>query len=317
MLVDGLRPLWLPAIAGVSGVPGGRISEWVGEGQYYFDRPVGPASASFVLTPGAELVDIFAAEMSRFLSAAIETSVGITQPGMPKSTAWLFIQTYYAAFYAAHSLMRSVGISASNFKVSECQRADTVAAALGFLSAPLNAAQFRCEYVSVAGRLECTKANGSGVHEQFWRVFDGFLQNAMTRVLQNASLGAADSQDIFSRLEALRSVLTSSGHGAAGNWLSTIRNDVTYKQLHKAWFPYGRSRADCDRLFALQKQWRKAPDEIHLQPPNVIDAERFVLTCAFLVSLAIAVTKDMAARSPSGASFLSGGPLKLLNQAPG
>lgn len=314
MLVDGLRPLWLPAMARVNGIPSGRISEWVGKGQYYFDSPVGPSSASFVLTPGASLLDAFAAEMSRFSSAAIETSLGITQPGMPKSTAWLFIQTYYAGFYAAHSLLRSVGISASNFKAGECQRADAVATALGFGNGPLNAAQFRCEYVPAAGRLECSKAHGKGIHEQFWRVFDSFLQNAMSRILHNGFLAALDAQDIFSRLVDLRSILTSFGH-AGGNWLSTIRNDVTYMQLHKAWFPYGRSRADCDRLFTLQKQWRKKPDDIRLRAPRSMDAELFVLACAFLVSLSVAVIHDMAIRCPSGESFLSRGPIKLLRQA--
>ena len=314
MLIDGLRLLWLPAIAGVNGTPSGRISEWVGKGQYYFDSPVGPSSASFVLTPGTDLLDVFAAEISRFSSAAIETSLGITQPGMPKSTAWLFIQTYYAGFYAAHSLLRSVGISASNFKAGECQKADAIATALGFSSAPLTAAQFRCEYTAVAGRLECSKAHGKGIHEQFWRVFDSFLQNAMSQILKNSSLSTQDAQDIFSKLSDLRSVLTLFGH-AGGNWLSTIRNDVTYMQLHKAWFPYGRSRADCDRLFTLQKQWRKKPDDILLRPPKPMDAELFVLACAFLVSLSIAVINDMAIRCPSGESFLSPGPLKLLRQA--
>ncbi len=314
MLVDGLRPLWLPAMSGVNGTPSGRISEWVGRGQYYFDSPVGPSSASFVLTPGAALLDVFAAEMSRFSGAAIETSLGITQPGMPKSTAWLFIQTYYAGFYAAHSLLRSVGISASNFRAGECQVAEAVAAALGFGNGPLNAAQFRCEYIAATGRLECSKAHGGGIHEQFWRVFDSFLQSAMNRILRNSSLAALDAQDIFSRLADLRTVLTSFGH-AGGNWLSTIRNDVTYMQLHKAWFPYGRSRADCDRLFTLQKQWRRKPDDIRLRAPGSMDAELFVLTCAFLVSLSTAVVHDMALRCPSGESFLSRDPLKLLRQA--
>jgi hypothetical protein len=56
MLVDGLRPLWLPAITGVDGNPVSRLSEWVGSGQYYFDGPVGPTTASFVLTPGSTLL---------------------------------------------------------------------------------------------------------------------------------------------------------------------------------------------------------------------------------------------------------------------
>ena len=89
MLVDGLRPLWLQSIAEVDGSPAGRLSDWVGDGQYYFDGPVGPSAASFVLAPGSNLLHTFAAEMSRFSSAAIETSIGIAQPGLPKRRARL------------------------------------------------------------------------------------------------------------------------------------------------------------------------------------------------------------------------------------
>jgi hypothetical protein len=312
MLVDSLRSLWLPAIANVSGNPTGRLNEWVGAGQYYFDSLVGPASASFVLTPGVTLLDTFAAEFSRFSSAAIETSIGISQSNMPKSTAWLFIKAYYAAFYAAHSILRSVGISASNFQASDCQQADRIADALGFSNAPLNAAQFRCEYLLPIGRLECTKAPGPGIHEQFWRIFNSFIQNASVKVLQNKSLPSLDAQDVFAKLTALNSLLSLNGH-KGGNWLSTMRNEVTYRQQHQAWFPYGRSRAECDRLFALQKTWRHKPDSIQLHLIGN-DAEIFIVGCAFLVSLSVAITEDMAQRSRAGHSFLRSGPLKLLNQ---
>jgi hypothetical protein len=314
MLVDGLRLLWLPGIAQVGGTPVSRITEWIGRGDYYFDSPVGPTSATFILMNGANLLDTFAAEMSRFSSAAIETSIGIGRSQMPKSTAWLFIQTYYAAFYAAHSILRSAGISASNFRANQCQRADVVAAALGFNNAPLNATQFRCAYSPATTRLVCVRASGSGVHEQFWRIFDDFITNADSQILSSQSLTAQDAQDISATLSDLRSILRNGSHHG-GNWLSTIRNNVTYGQQHETWFPYGRSQYDCDRLFAIQKEWRKAPEQINLRLPKAKDSELFIITCAFLVSLSVAVTKDMELRCSSGESFLRRGPLRLLHQA--
>jgi len=250
--------------------------------------------------------------MSRFCSAAIETSIGIVRSTMPKSTAWLFIQAYYSAFYAAHSILRSVGISASNLRSTECIEADKIASALGFNSAPLSAAQYRCEYLVGGGRLNCLKAPGPGIHEQFWRIFDGFLQNTMTAVMQNQQLASSDAQDIFVKLNDLRSVLTWGNH-SAGNWLSSIRNEVTYMQRHMAWFPYGRSRADCNRLFALHRQWSREPESINLRTAMSTDAELFIVTCAFLVSLSVALVRDMALRHPTGDSFLIRGPLKLFN----
>jgi hypothetical protein len=254
--------------------------------------------------------------MSRFSSAAVETSIGVAQPGLPKSTAWLFIQTYYAAFYAAHCILRSVGISASNFRISECQKVDTIAAALGFSGAPLNASQFRCEYNVAAGRLNCIKAAGPGIHEQFWRVFDAFLVRATNEVLRSPVLTTSDAQAIFSKLSELQSALRLNGHNG-GNWLSSVRNEVTYMHKHSAWFPYGRNRASCDRLFALQRRWRGSPDGMVLSPANATDAEIFIVACAFLVSLSVAVVRDMAERNTARDSFLLRGPLKLLSQSAG
>ena len=305
--------MWLPDLAHVQGAQTGRMSDWVGSGQYYFDSAVSGGRMSFVLKPGDSLTEIFAAEMSRFASAAIETSVGIARPGMPKSTAWLFIQTYYSAFYAAHSILRSVGISATNFRRVDCQKADLVAELLGFSEEPINAAQFKCEYRSVSQRLDCNKASGKGIHEQFWRIFDGFLQSASSNVLQNDALPVEDTQDIFYRLDQIRSVLRSHGYND-GNWLSSIRNEVTYTQQHETWFPYGRSRKDCDMLFKLQKEWRNEPEKIHLRTDASDDPAKFVIACAFLVSLSISIVKDMGSRGIPRKSFLRSGALQLLNQ---
>lgn len=265
-----------------------------------------------MLPPGASLLDVYASEISRFSSAAIETSFGISRIKIPKSTAWLFIQAYYAAFYAAHCILRSVGISASNLRATQCQKADQIAVALGFSHAPLIAAQFRCEYNVAAGRLDCVKAHGSAIHEQFWRIFSSFLDNAVNQILQFSNLPSADAQEIFDKLNELRRVLKSDGQGG-GNWLSTIRNEVTYMQEHKAWFPYGRSREECDRLFGLQKEWLKSPESISINPIGATNTEIFVGACVLLVSLSISTIKDMAMRS-IGRSFLADGPLRLLRQ---
>lgn len=316
MITDGLRPLWLPGIAAIADPPSGRVGDWVSSGQYYFDAPVGPDKASFLCTPGQRLTEIFAAEMSRFSSAAIETSLGISQPSRPKSTAWLFIQTYYAAFYSAHCILRSIGVSVSSFGGGECQAADQMATALGFSSKPLNAGQFRCEYEPSTDRLDCSLTSGKGIHEQFWRVFDVFLDRASSEVMQNPTLSAPDAQDIFVKLRHLRSILRSNGQ-PGGQWLSKIRNEVTYKHQHNSWFPYGRPKAECDRLFVLQREWLTEPDSIDLSGSGTREIETFVLACAFLVSLSVAIARDMALRCPAGRSFLLYGPLKLLNQASG
>src|SRR4051794_31618972 len=125
MLVDALRPMWLPGLPANTGYSDQRFADWVRAGEFYFDAPVGPDGAVFILKSGTTLQPLFAAEVSRFSTAAIETAQQIKQDaGRPKSLAWLVIQSYYSAFFAAHALLRVTGISCSRFEGSECSRVD-------------------------------------------------------------------------------------------------------------------------------------------------------------------------------------------------
>jgi hypothetical protein len=310
MLVDALRPAWLSGLSNINGFSDSRLVDWFRAGEFYFDHAVGPDSMVVVLKPATTLQSIFASEVSRFSTAAIETAQQISQyEKQPKSLSWLIIRSYYSAFFAAHSLLRVAGDSCTRFEGPECSRVDAIATALGLSAQPLRGGSYRCSYEASAGRVVCRRIGAKGAHEDFWRVFDTFLVETTNGILANSALTQEDQFRSVDKLTELTRVLRSEGCNG-GNWLSTIRNQVNYSHRYGVWFPYKNERQYCDDLFRVQSGWKRDPEDIILISSNKL--KRFSLACSFLVSLCRATAIDMASRCSAGRSFLDLTSIRLL-----
>ena len=115
-IVDLLRPIWLPRVSEVERVTAGGMQSWVRTGTYYLMDVASPRHVKLGLWDSLDLCQPFASEINRLASAAFETAASYRLiPRLPKSTAWLMIKMYYAAFYAAHALCRIGGKSSTNF----------------------------------------------------------------------------------------------------------------------------------------------------------------------------------------------------------
>src|ERR1017187_4136379 len=111
-LADALRPFWLTGLNQVSGHCRKELTGWINDER--FQVYVAPTETSFTLSVSEPLplLQAYAAEINRISIASNETMSSIlTTPTVRKSVAWLVIQTYYAAFFAAHSLTRVLGTS--------------------------------------------------------------------------------------------------------------------------------------------------------------------------------------------------------------
>jgi hypothetical protein len=310
MIVDALRPAWLSGLSNINGFSDMRFVDWLRSGEFYFDLPVGPDHMIVVLKPSVTLHSIFASEVSRFSTAAIETAQQISQyEKRPISLSWLIIRSYYAAFFAAHSLFRVTGVSCSRFEGPECDKVNVIATALGFSAEPLRGGSYHCHYEAGSGRIACRRVGGKGAHEDFWRVFDTFLVEIANGILSNAALTREDQFNAAGKLAELNRVLRSDGCNG-GNWLSTVRNRVNYSHKYGVWFPYKNERKYCDDLFRVQSGWKMEPELIALTSAD--ELRRFLLACSFLVSLCRATTIDMASRCSLGRSFLDLTSIRLL-----
>ena len=110
-LAEAIRPFWLAGLNEVSGHCLKEVKGWINDER--FQVYVAPTETSFTLSVSEPLplLQAYAAEITRISVASNETMASILiAPPMRKSTAWLIIQTYYAAF-SAHTLTRLFGTS--------------------------------------------------------------------------------------------------------------------------------------------------------------------------------------------------------------
>lgn len=311
---NALRPYWMHGIHSVSGPIAIGLAAWVRDRSYQIYSPI--AEDRFTLTASdiRPLQSSFAADISRLGSAAFETVHLVDEPeSTPKACAWFVMRSYYAAYYAANTISRILGTSTSQLESEHTRAVHEVADLYGQATVPgIQTGLYECVFSNSARTLACKKHGGpSGAHEAFWSSFLSVVRTTRDRILLSADLSEAD-RDAAAKLIDLGDNLCLQGRNG-GNWLSYIRNQVTYRHDFGAWFPYrnGRRRSV---LLKILNRWKDDAAKIDLASFSEPSIERFTATCAFLVSLCREMLKDVARRSGSGRSFLETGPHAYLNR---
>jgi hypothetical protein len=312
-LVEVTRPFWLKGLHEVCGAPAKGMPGWICDEDFQVYVPVQGNSFVLFVSRVEPLLSAYAADINRIGTAAFETLQSVAAPTIfPKSTAWLIIKTYYAAFFAAHALLRIFGQSCSHLEHEQLKSIAKVAALYG--NAPqtaMSGGPYALVFNSVSGELSATGQPG-GPHEGFWFVFRERMKRMATEVL-SVQLGTlSDRQTVSNKLDELVNNL-SFGSAANGRWLSFVRNRVNYNQKMAAWFPYADLKPYQTRLFEKSNEWRRPPLEINLTSHVGEDLRRFQATCNFIISFFRAAQHDLARRCSEPRGFPRSGPIAFLN----
>ena len=312
VLADAIRPFWLPGISNATGGPYASLREWFSAGSYQISSPT--QNDSFVLdvlqSDVSQLISGFAADINRLATAAFESVVLISRSRrFPKSTAWLLVNSYYAAFFSAHAILRALGLGCSQLGPLQVTRINDVAALYGADGAPVSRGLYRCTFDASGPRLTCQRVDISGVHEGFWYVFHQRLVDLSNEVLLDQNLPRPTKQYVSGKLADLVSVLETE-NAPHGNWLSQVRNKVTYNQQLGVWYPYPGRTNPADDLFRQTSAWLRSPLELTFQLKSPL--RRFQEACVFLVGLCRVLTEDLHARSATGRSFCRNGSVAFL-----
>lgn len=304
---DALRPGWLPRLHEVVGTPrfSDGIRHWITEQSFQVYTP--PTVGGFVVNYIDELLvgDAYAAEVSRFSVAAAETSCTMADvTRLPSSRAWQLIQWYYAAYYAAHALLRMFGLSLSYIEKGHAQVVDEVSQAYGHPAGVVGAGLYAVAPApvnsSLGGGLEFRKITSSkGSHDELWCMFAKFVDSQSSGVLANARLPRGEAQQISTELNALAAVLRRSPN-RTGTWLARVRNEVTYKHTQSVWYPW-KADAVLPSLRELRpEQMVDVSDQISRLIAATSDLQRFRYACYAIVSLCRVSCREMNERCPSG-----------------
>ncbi|QAX28138.1 hypothetical protein [Leisingera sp. NJS204] len=186
-----------------------------------------------------DLLCSWASDTSRLLVAARDTLSAIDGiRGKPKSTAWILIKSYYAAFYYAHVMLRLTRCSLTYTPTSQLMRIRGLLDAYGIPEPfPLKTNQYILKYNEIPPRLQVKqKSGGDGTHENTWRQFEAMVFECEA-AHEIKCINSAEKGELKSIADKLRRSIYAAEN--SGKLLSSIRNEVQYTQLHGVWPPYG------------------------------------------------------------------------------
>lgn len=314
-LDDIARPFWLPGLNQVEGSQLKGIGGLICDEGYQIYSQITPASFELSFTDSEPLLKAFAADINRIGTASFESALRIDKSDLlPKSTAWLIIQTYYSAFFSAHALLRMLGESCTPIEREQVNSLMRVSTLFGTMpAAPISVGLYHFLWNAKAKTATATLIQGSP-HEVFWRIFYERILRLSIDVVAVSTASVADRQLVSAKLSELAANL--SFHSAPrGRWLSTVRNAVNYSQKHATWYPYSGQQKYYEHLFKKVGEWSEDPLDLELSSYGDKDLRRFQATCNFIIGAFRTLTVDMAARCTTGRSFHLYGALAFLNHA--
>lgn len=201
----------------------------------------------------------------------------------PKSTAWLLIKCYYAAFFSAHVIIRLFGKALIQLEQKQVSKLNS-----GFvysqISLPPNISikkglsLFSFEKDSNEFNIQLLN---NGTHEDTWNIFATLLKEMESNFLRNTSMPTTMKNDASTLITEYLDVLSNSNHKPNMNWLSQMRNDINYKHTFGSWFPHKETRKSRDQIISLIKDWDKC-NSINLYTD---DLTKFVNGCLFTINL--------------------------------
>ena len=316
ILANVIRPLWLRGLNDISGMHIKGIDGWICDEEYQIYAPV--TATSFVLNVAnpEPLLEAYASEINRIAVASFETPDSVVRLStFPKSTAWLVIKTYYAAFFAAHAFIRMLGTSCSILDREQINSIAKVASLYNNASSqPMRGGLYRMAFNPIASQLEGVhiKTVAAGPHEAFWLVFQERIDRLSSEVLTTGVDTLANRQLVSSKLSELASNLSFASSGK-GRWLSVIRNSVNYQQKYSTWYPYAEQKPYYQQLFNKKSEWKADPMELDLTSHAGKDLRRFQVTCNFIVGMLRTSIAEMVRRCSVGKSFHTYGSTAFLN----
>jgi hypothetical protein len=313
---DVLRQFWLPAINEVSGHVEHGFDNWLRSGTYQIYEPISVDRFTLNIRDTKGAVPAFAADATRMAAAGFESWHVIGRnTELPKSTGWLVIKAYYAAFFAAHSLTRMLGRSVTFVDRRTADSVYRVAEVFGTAAVPsIRAGLYECAYDSRTGRIVCGQLGegAGGAHEAFWREFGRLLGEIGAKALEEGGGVAGTRQAVVGKLDEVAANLNDDGR-LRGTWLSEVRNQVNYRQEFGAWHPYGETNRYYEALFGVMGCWKDDPMTVNLRIGQGRVLQRYVATCGFILALCRSVVCDMESRCPRGRSFHTNVAGSLLN----
>lgn len=316
-LAVAMRSYWIPEIHNADAYDKSMANHLRTRDYYIIELPAG-SNFKVYYNSHREAVKPYSYDMMRMFCASIETLTGISKnPIFNRGGGWIVIQLYYAAFFAAHSILRSVGYSMTKIDSHHIHGLDKRSRDYGYrtpLAVPTGF--YGIKYTPRSFASEFTKeSSGGGSHEIIWKELE--------RLFKTISADAANGSFVNLRrieqleVQALSSALNTiiSSQGGSGPWLSYIRNQVNYQQDFGIWYPYKKDAEDLVRIYDDHKDiWLNECNQIYIDVKDPVML-RFVRVCMFIISLARENVYQLSEVSERQRNIYNSRVIKMINIA--
>lgn len=286
----------LPRLAQDVPVEGG-LRQWLMTGAYYIDGK--STNETIVLTSVSlgQLTPYLAFDYERFALSSFESARYCgPEETRRKALGWPLLKIYYAAFFAAHAVLRATGHAVLRIDASYARQLTYIASAydpnLRFASGSYSARIHQSSDLSFTLTLQ--RLNEAGAHEQLWQYFYKFLAELQNAVVESEE---PNSTATVAEILAIQSQLSALGSGG-GTWLSVLRNQINYQHLYGVWFPYDVSRRDAETFARI----RRTPSSgIRLDSdPKAEPIVSFTSCCSVIAAINIEVSETLRKRPDVG-----------------
>lgn len=286
------RPLSVHGIQKSLGTSLCDFKSWIAQGKYKVASISQLGDIDLDVTDHDALLESLGYDFSRFACASFESMEGIVgNNDFPKATAWAGIASYYSAFFGAHAILRYFGSSCSQIEPAQASLL-TKYASIYNISTRASSGFYIADYSPSAKLLQLKKLNDT--HKDTWQKFNEKLKELSSAILQVPGL-SQETKEVSAFLVNISDSISSSGRFSSGNWLSSFRNDLNYKQEYEAWYPYKKSSVKFNQIKGYLNDWSSDKFNPELGLLEKDDRLRFFGTCSAIVYLANGIAKDLAA----------------------
>lgn len=308
-VIDGILMAHLPAIARVDARPQRMIQQWLGGGTFT-PRLIEPKKIILERVDWEGLTEAIASDVDRLAKAGRETlQVTSCVEGMPKASAWILIQAYYASFYYAQSILRVCGIIPSYYSPGELSNLSKIMDAYSVALPFTLKGQLLLSIDGEAKTVTIERGDGGASHEATWHEFN-LLLSKLDELVKSSPLEAENQFQVLSDINRLKTAVSGPSH--AQSRLSSIRNSVQYRQELGGWYPYAQPTKADDLKRRINTSLSTRIDLSSFDLSHHSSSIRFLESCLCVC----AAGRSLLIRLESlyGSGFLKNGYCKLENQ---
>lgn len=289
------------------------VKGWVLQEQFHVRSPPNGGVVEIFPSTAVELHSAFRNDFCFVASSAIESYLEARRKLRDsRALAWSIVKSYYAAYFAAHALMRLMGYGYMWAESGHVKSLKTVCKLwLGNDTGLPGGGGWSIRPVSNFTGISISGAGGTkgGSHESFWCEFSLFLSDILSLISGANSIVAADATFVLVKLNALQTYVDSAK-------FVKVRHNVNYKRGHGLWHPF--IAFDADGEVARENiQSRLAGADLDMLDDfsSFGDLLAFSFAVRGLLALLSELTSLVDSRFPLACSDLRASPLRMLKQS--